>query len=389
MRILAIKRSAPTSAANGLDLPVREILRRVAAQHEVLLACWEGETATPDNLAFQTVVRPLPGQAAGPGYGGELDCGDRLLQHYGFALASVPWLAGLIYEWRPDVLVGVDYATLPALHANPSCPRVAYLIDNRYLAARQNLVRGDGSRLRAVAELIWSWRLHRRHGDAADAFVLVTEEEAAAFRRFTRRPCWAVTNGVDVERFRPGGAIRDAAAVVFVGSLDFPPNIEAAAWFCERVWPHVRRECPGARFHIVGRHPVARVLELGKRAGVEVIADPPDVRPHLARAAAAVAPLRSGGGVKNKILEAWAMRTPVVATRMALAGLAARPGENILAADRPGEFAGAVVRCLHDAGLRESIAARGRETVLAEHTWERAAERFEVCLGCAMLTGKC
>ena len=383
MRILAIKRAAPLSAANGLDLPVREILGRLATRHEVLLACWEGQSAGVGNLAFKIATTRLPESEE------RLRRRDRLLEHYGFAGATAPWLAGLISEWRPHVVLGVDYATLPALAGNAGCPRLAYLIDNRYLSARQDLLRGGGSRVRrvqpsgalgALKEFIWSRRLHRRYGDAANAFVFVTEQEAAGFRRFTRQPCWAISNGVDTERFRRNGEVRDDNAVVFVGSLDFPPNIDAATWFCNRVWPRVRRECPSARLQIVGRDPVARVLALGGRGQVDVIADPPDVRPYLARAAAAVAPMRSGGGVKNKILEAWAMGTALVATRMSLAGLAARPGENIMVADRPADFAGAVVRCLRDAGWRDRIAECGRQTVLAEHTWERAAEKLEACL---------
>lgn len=389
MQILAIKRAAPGGKANGLDLPVREILGRLAARHDVTLASWGGQAPAPRELNFRTTVRPLPAANAqtrgNSGNRREL----RLLDHYGFAAETVPWLASLMADYRPDVVVGIDYATLPALAGNRAVPRLAYLLDNRFLSARQELRTGNRSRAAALKELVWSWRLHRRYGRSADAFIFVTEQEAAGFRRFTRRPCWVITNGVDVERFRPSGAARDTNTVVFVGSLDFPPNIEATAWFCEQVWPHVRRACPDARFQIVGRDPVPRVAALAGREQIEVISDPPDIRPYLARAAVAVAPMRSGGGVKNKILEGWAMGTPMVVTRMSLAGLAARPGDNILAADRPADFAANLVLCLRDTSLRDLLAARGRETVLAEHTWEKAAAQFEECLAAVINVDEC
>ena len=122
------------------------------------------------------------------------------------------------------------------------------------------------------------------------------------------------------------------------------------------------------------------VLAWHGKDGIRVAGDVPDVRPYLDWAAAAVVPMRSGGGIKNKILEAWAMAVPVVATSMSLHGLAARVDENILTADEPADFARQVLRLLADPDLRTRLSARGRETAVREHSWDRTTAQIEHCL---------
>ncbi|MCA9175167.1 MAG: glycosyltransferase, partial [Planctomycetales bacterium] len=117
---------------------------------------------------------------------------------------------------------------------------------------------------------------------------------------------------------------------VFVGVLDYYPNIEGITWFCREVWPAVRRAIPEATLSIVGRHPTPRVAELGELPGVTVVGEVPDVRPYLSRAAAAIAPLQIARGVQNKVLEAMSAGTPVIATAEALTGLQAEPDQDAL-----------------------------------------------------------
>ncbi len=380
MRILAIKRRLPRSTRSGQNLPVRELLARLAQRHNVLLACWEDEAGTDDLNQFQTLLQPLPKAPSSPA-GAILDLA--FARHYGFAPATVPWLRQLIDEWCPDVVYGLDYQTLLPLDANPQCPRVCALVDNRHLVARQRWQQAR-QRPRLLAELTWSYLLHRRFAHAAEAFTFVSEREAAGLRRFTDRSCVAIPNGVDTDYFSPAATPRDDTRVVFVGSLDFPPNIDAVRWFCRSVWPLVREAEPAAQLSVVGKSPVAQVLTWHGRDGISVVADAPDVRPYLAGAAVAVVPMRSGGGIKNKILEAWAMATPTVATTMSLHGTAARPDENIMVADAPEEFAAAVVRCLLDRAWRAQLGAAGRETAVNDHSWECAADRLEHCLAAAV-----
>ena len=375
MRILAFKKTLPWPLSSGQHLPTYHVLSRLAKAHELLFACWEGERASPARLPFKTVLRTLPQAHAGPG---KVD--RYLIEHYGMNAATIPWLRSLIDEFHPDVLFGIDYQTLIALDGNPDMPRACYLIDNRWLQDVERLRREKTRQWANLKSVLWSYILHRRYAQAADVYIFVTDRDAAALGRFTDRECIGVPNGVDTEHFHPSALDRSSASVAFVGSLNFPPNVAAVGWFCREVWPIVRGSQPAARLMLVGKKPVEEVLAWHGRDGIRVAGDVPDVRPYLDWAAAAVVPMRSGGGIKNKILEAWAMAVPVVATSMSLHGLAARVDENILTADEPADFARQVLRLLADPDLRTRLSARGRETAVREHSWDRTAERIGQCL---------
>ena len=189
-----------------------------------------------------------------------------------------------------------------------------------------------------------------------------------------------VTNGVDLEYFRGNGDVPAAGTVVFVGALDFPPNVDAVTYFAERIWPAIHAADDKRRLSVVGRRPTAAVRALSSLPGVRVIGDVEDVRPYLARAAAVVVPTRGGGGVKNKILEGCSMRRPVVASERALGGLSARPGVDVLSAGCRAEWIPAVSRILEDPAFARGIAESGHEWVSREHRWDKVGARMGAIL---------
>src|SRR5262249_13060382 len=147
-------------------------------------------------------------------------------------------------------------------------------------------------------------RLERDLAGWARAITVVSEAEAQIYLGFCPDgPIHVVTNGVDLDYFCPLDSPVEALCV-FVGALDYRPNVDAVCWFCAHVWPTVHQHRPDARLQLVGRRPTAAVRQLCVIPGVEVIGSVPDVRPYLAQAAVAVAPLRIARGVQNKILEA-------------------------------------------------------------------------------------
>src|SRR5262249_47011580 len=156
------------------------------------------------------------------------------------------------------------------------------------------LYRREGQRLRRLEEALPAW---------TGAVTLVSEAEADLYRSFcTPGRVETVANGVDLDYFQP----QECAApkgCVFVGALDYRPNVEAARWFCRGVWPQLRRREPGLTLALVGRRPAPAVEALAEVPGVEVVGQVPDVRPYVARAAVAVVPLRIARGVQNKVLE--------------------------------------------------------------------------------------
>ena len=168
--------------------------------------------------------------------------------------------------------------------------------------------------------------------------------------------------------------------VVFTGTLDYAPNVAAVAWAAADIWPRVRAAAPGARWVVAGRRPVAAVQALDGRNGVEVHANVPDMAAALGAAGVALAPMRTGVGIKNKVLEAWACARPVVLTRRAAEGLALPPGHADLVQDTAAGIADAAAWLLRDEAARRQLGRAARATAAREHTWARAAARMDALL---------
>jgi sugar transferase (PEP-CTERM/EpsH1 system associated) len=206
---------------------------------------------------------------------------------------------------------------------------------------------------------------------AAEAGVLISETERDLFAGLAPEAAGklhVIRNGVDTDYFQPAATPAEGAGIVFCGRMDYAPNIDAATWFAERILPRVQARRPEAVFRIVGAAPTAQVLGLTARPGVEVTGAVPDVRPYLAQARVAVAPLRIARGIQNKVLEAMAAGKPVVATPQALDGIGARPGAEVLCAADEARFAAAVCEVL-EGWAPADLGARGRAYVLQRMRW--------------------
>ncbi|MCL5061121.1 MAG: TIGR03087 family PEP-CTERM/XrtA system glycosyltransferase [Candidatus Thermoplasmatota archaeon] len=208
-----------------------------------------------------------------------------------------------------------------------------------------------------------------------DATLLVSRDEAALLQRRVpqaRHKIGAFENGVDADYFSPARDYPnpyapDVRGVAFTGAMDYWPNVDAAIWFAERIFPAVREALPAAQFTIVGSRPTEAVLALARQPGVVVTGGVPDVRPWLAHAACAVAPLRIARGVQNKVLEAMAMARPVVASAQAAEGIRAQAGRDFILAQGEADFAHAVVAQLQ----RTACNAPARDRILEHYDWAR------------------
>jgi sugar transferase (PEP-CTERM/EpsH1 system associated) len=184
-------------------------------------------------------------------------------------------------------------------------------------------------------------------------------------------------NGVDTEYFRPTDDPYDRDAMVFMGRMDYFPNQQCIIDFCRTTLPLIRQRRPTATLAIVGAEPSPAVRALGRQPGIAVTGSVPDVRPHVRRAAVAVAPLRIARGTQNKILEAMAMGVPTVASVTAAKGVDAEPGRHLLTASSPAEYAGAIVALMQDPEARQAYAGAGRARMLSHHQWSRSMAVLE------------
>jgi len=192
-------------------------------------------------------------------------------------------------------------------------------------------------------------------------------------------PVEVVDNGVDLEYFRDYGqpTADDAPGLVFTGSMDWRPNQDSVEYFVREILPLVRRTHPDIKTVLVGRNPPARILELGNHEGVTVTGTVDDVRPYIKRASLFIVPLRIGGGSRLKILEAMAMKKPVVSTSVGAEGLDVTDGRELLLADRPEDFAKQIDVLLSDAATAHQLGEAGRSLVERRYGWDALSTKLE------------
>ena len=196
----------------------------------------------------------------------------------------------------------------------------------------------------------------------ADLCVAITQEDAERILQIAPDGAVAVSPaGVDLERYSPQPMSEEPGTIVFVGALDWPPNTDAVRWFRAKVWPRIAQEEPTARWIVVGKSPPADILHWPEEdRNIEVTGFVDDVRPHLHRASVVIVPLRSGGGMRLKILEAMAAGKTVVSTPMGAEGISARNGEEIILAGADRSYSVEVVRLLRQGAERKRIGKAAR-----------------------------
>lgn len=184
-------------------------------------------------------------------------------------------------------------------------------------------------------------------------------------------------NGVDASYFAPDGGDYARDTLSFVGRMDYYPNQECMIQFCRDTLPRIRARRPDTKLVIVGADPSPAIRKLGELPGVTVTGSVPDVRPHVLRSCAMVAPLNIARGTQNKILESMAMGVPVITSEIAAGGVDAEADAHLLVARSPDEYASAALKLMDDAQERARLARTGRERVLSNHDWEASMQRLD------------
>lgn len=225
--------------------------------------------------------------------------------------------------------------------------------------------------------------LERRLIDRADATVVVGPEE----RSILEGECGTgsvhvITNGVDTEYFRPACAKEQVHHLLFVGQMDYTPNVDAVTWFAEHVWPTICQKYPLLQWYIVGRNPSATVRRLADMTNVVVTGGVDDVRDYMSRAISVI-PVRIGCGLQNKILESMASGLATVTTARACAGAGLRAQEEVLVANEPAEWISAIDLLMQDSSVRSTISSVARAAVEQRFQWDTHGSMMAelVCTG--------
>jgi glycosyltransferase involved in cell wall biosynthesis len=222
-------------------------------------------------------------------------------------------------------------------------------------------------------------RFERRVLGAVERTVAVSDTDAERLERDFAVPRTSVVeNGVDTGYFRPQPGLRDPARLLFVGSLEWRPNLDGVQLLLDRVLPAVRAQEPTTTLSLVGRNPPEALRrQVAALPGVELHGNVPDVRPFLASCGMLVVPLRIGGGSRLKILEALATATPVVSTRIGAEGLHLEADHHLGVVEQIEDLVGGIVLAIRAPEAAQAQAERGRQQVLERYDWDRLAEQME------------
>jgi glycosyltransferase involved in cell wall biosynthesis len=366
--LLAICTLPPWPSLNGYSLRVSHLLEQLADRWSVTLI------APPCDAVPPAIARHVPVTLPGRGF------------TYPWRFDQTELRAALdrtLREQRPDR--ALIWAGAEALWFGRSdLPRaVVDVIDCNPLEFWRGLLsyRDLRQRYRAFREIAIAARFARLTVRSFAATVCVGEADARWLHWISGRDSvHVVPNGVDVP---PHGGIAEEAAeptLSFTGALDYQPNIEAVVYAASAIWPRIRAAVPQARFIVAGRNPAPEVVSLAGQANIEIVANVPDMAREIGRSWVSIAPMRSGVGIKNKVLEAWACARPVVLNRLATNGLVLPADHASLVCQDADAMAGAVVALFNDADRRHRLGQSARENVQHHFTWAGAAARIDALL---------
>ena len=220
-------------------------------------------------------------------------------------------------------------------------------------------------------------RFERACWQRADACVVTSEREVETVRTSAPdTPLAVVPNAVDLDYFAPSSAPVEPHSVIFSGTLNYRPNLDAARYLIDDIWPLVRQRYPDATLTLTGSHDGVDILPL-TGPGIRLLGEVPDIRPYVSAAAAVAVPVRIGGGTRLKVLEALAMGKATVSTAAGSEGVAARDGEHLMIADDAPAFAARISEVFENPGLRSALGQAGRRLIETRYSWKLAGRRLE------------
>ncbi|MGA7537652.1 MAG: glycosyltransferase [Steroidobacteraceae bacterium] len=274
-------------------------------------------------------------------------------------------------------LAGGHPATLT--HHNIESHMMLRRADNSRNPLARGYFRSEGRKLRSY---------ERRVADRFDAHFTCSELDAQRLREIMPEAnIVVVPNGVDCEFFAPAGGEVRPHSVVFVGTMNWYPNMQAVSYLLREVWPGLKARVPGATLDIAGSNPPDSIIQLARSLpDVTVHGYLPDVRPLIDSAAVFACPIQDGGGTKLKILDAFAMRKCVVAHPIACEGIDVCPGDNVVLASSPGEFIREISSLLSDDARRTALGLAARKLVETRYSYREIGARFSAALETAART---
>jgi glycosyltransferase involved in cell wall biosynthesis len=400
LNVAVLDEELPFPLTSGKRIRTFNLLARLADRHRVTILCHQNPNREESadavtafrKLGIETVVvaRAIPSKS-GPGFYARL-AGNLLSPlPYSVATHASPALVEAVREfteenpvdlwhceWTPyaQVLHDALGEELDDARWTVMAHNVESLIWQRYAETEANPVK----RWYIKRQCEKFARFEQWAYGAATVPIAVSPDDARLMRtEFGVRRAEVVENGVDIDFFKPQRDVdRDPAKLLFLGSLDWRPNLDAVSLLLDDIFPKVKAANPAATLAVVGRRPPDWLkVRAATVPGVRLFADVPDVRPFLATCGMLVVPLRIGGGSRLKILEALATETPVISTRIGAEGLQLTAGRDLIVAETPAEMASKILAGMSAPYELQETAESGRQQVLSRYSWVPLANKLE------------
>lgn len=389
MRVLWVKAGKLLPVDTGGKIRSYNLLRFLAKNHEVTLLSYYGgrRDAEYEAALAKEIPRSQTIYTAGPDSSAirqALDYLRRLPMRAPYAVSKFthPAVRTTVADWlssgRFDVAV-CDFLSA-SLNFPTQLPIPCVLFQHNVESALwQRMAAVESNPVKKVAFAVESAKMTGyEHATLGRFHHIIAVSEHDRRQMLQMNPACQITvvpTGVDTQKFNIAPASSThPPRIVFTGSMDWEPNIDAVDYFCSEIWPAIRREFPEAIFQIVGRNPFPKVQRLASES-VQVTGTVPSVTEYLEKASVVIVPLRIGGGTRLKIFEAMAMGKALVSTSIGAEGLEVESGRDLLLADNASSFADAVLLLLRDAAIRRRI-EQAAVQLAAQYDWSRVVTQF-------------
>jgi polysaccharide biosynthesis protein PslH len=391
LRVLVLDEEIPFPPNSGKRLRTYNLMKHLARKHEILWVSRQLESAAYNRSGFEALgIRTmLVGKAVRKKSGARFffSLVGNTLSAYPYVVSShrskeLCLAAKQTYQSQACDLIHCEWTPYAVnMPKSLSCPTIgmAHNVESVVWRRYQQIEQNPLKKLYLGLQADKMERFERQALPQFSRIISVSDQDKRIISQWVCSDHIAVVpNGVDIDFFERESGEEIPKSIIFIGSLDWRPNVDCVIYFLDEIWPLIKNSFPEAKFAVVGRNPLPRLASrIADEPAVTLHGSVEDVRPFINSAQVCIVPLRIGSGSRLKILEALAMEKPVVSTSVGAEGLDLENGRHVLIADNPADFADAVKRLFLNPAYRHSLALEGRQLAKEKYSWRILAEKLE------------
>ena len=404
MNILIISRCPPYPLHLGDRLIVHHLAHQLALRgHQLDLLAYYNDAADPKLTAkyaqwFRRVALIREPYRSSVSYARRLFVPNTMFPRKSYAAWSATMWSSIrtaLTQQKYDVVLlfgGIHVYEFREVLRDLPTVIIPYESFSLYMTRKLELQTTRADKFAAQVKLWMAKQYERRMFSGFSRLVLISDVDAEMVRHLNPAyPLRVIEQGIDSDYFKPSnhvsndefafldhfvpnGVASSDQQVIFFGNFDYEPNLDAAKFLIDSIFPRIRNKLPDAKLLIIGNAAPTYI----DKPNVEIIGHVPDLRPYIERSQVMICPLRIGAGIKNKVLEAMSLAKPIVATPLSIEGLVLVPSEHVLLGTTAQELATAAIQLLEDDAQRKQMGAANRSLIELHYSWKRTAENYEM-----------